>query len=170
MQELFVGDLPATDSASPEVGPPTNFTSENTRHPYHTYKVRTRYVWNDGMTSMAVAGPNGTAAEVIKVSAACGMKIVEWTATRHGANPQIPTPTSTDENQVRHSFEVVTESPDMMADGTYVYTVSGKYVYLLRKPVDFTDNKFFMGSGGQDLTPPTAHVINTGDFLTNISS
>src|SRR5271154_1608085 len=125
--------------------------------PYRTWKVRIHYLWNSGRMQMPVAGGASAsvkqACEIIRTSAPFGGKVVEWVAEREGAPPDIPDPGPYDENTDLKSFEVVCESPDMMADfTTQVYRAEGIYSYVFLTPITFTDAQFYMGASPADST------------------
>jgi hypothetical protein len=71
-------------------------------------------------------------------------------------------------NEVLASFSVVPQSPKLDSDGTtYVYVVSAAYTFLLEDALAPEDG-YRMASAPYTATPPSANVLGTSQFSTNI--
>jgi hypothetical protein len=107
-----------------------------------TWDVTILYIASTGKLQVPVAGPEGSESRIVRVAATYGKKIMQWTATREGAMPIIPDPTPSDgRNEELADISINPTCPRLLASGGLHYVASGQYVFLLRKPPDYTKLK-----------------------------
>jgi hypothetical protein len=131
------------------------FAPDNRNAPYDVYDCRAYYVWRTGLAQLPIAGPptggatlqagggqpgaSSTTDEtcaIVRLSMPYGRKIVKFRAVRRVLQPVIPAPEPDDDNQVLLSASVRQTGPLPLSDGVnQLYTLTGKYVYALRKPL-----------------------------------
>jgi hypothetical protein len=159
------------DSKAPGLAVASNlFTPDQVVSPYTTWKIVTRYSNRSGIIQVPVANVDGTAAELVKVSANRMVQLVTWTATRQGAMPYLVGPVTNDPNRTLSDWDLIPHSTDLMSDGTtHVYTVEGWYLYLLTQPITIQSGQFFMGGSPVDLTTASMNVIGPAQFLATLS-
>lgn len=106
------------------------------QNPYEVYEIRTFLVWDEGVISLPVAGAPGTHAELVRLHAGRGEKVVAWFARRKGAYVQAPLQESNTAVQVFAGEHLALKSGALQADGmTWLYTWGGFYRYLLTRRV-----------------------------------
>lgn len=105
-----------------------------------------RYEWDPGVIQCPVAGPVGTPCELLRLHGGAAKRIVNWTAERVGAQPQVPSPLTQNPNEVTGHVMVMPCTPAFAPDGTPFYRLSGRYeYYLVVAPEIGTDR---LSSGG----------------------
>ena len=131
----------------------TLFSQGHIRNPYTTFKTVTTYGKDNAIIQCPVAGPAGTPAEIVKVSAPYGYKRVDWVAERQGDFPDLPDLEPDTENQYCKTWFIVASSADLMPDGnTRHFRVEGSYLYLFRVPIELHSGKLFIGKTPFDLS------------------
>lgn len=125
------------DILGPAVNPGqegTGFTSSHIASPYTEYTVTVRYRYRSGRTSVP-RGDGGTVAARLQLHAPFAQKVVEWTAVRVGAPPDLPDPTPTSSNEELAEYDILPQATTLEPDGqTRRYTVAGLYVYHVSEP------------------------------------
>lgn len=115
--------------------------------PYEGYVIRTFMAWDEGTRGMAVAAAPGTPAEVVRVHAGIGSRVVAWFGRRDGKKPVAPAQEPDTATQVFRGEQIVLDTAILQADGrTWTYAFSGLYLYVLR----------------QRLSPNNGHNISFG--------
>lgn len=133
-----------------------SFSLDAAINPYEYYTQRIRYIWNQGIVSLPVAGPVGSLgnpnpplppadgfanrqpAAIGQVHAPIGFKIVLWNAQRVGVFPFVPNPYTQDPNNNDNliASEIDVDTPTLLADeNTFVTRASGVYIYAMNQPV-----------------------------------
>ena len=105
--------------------------------PYDEYRVSAEWVHDSGDRMLPGTGVGSAPRRAKRVSVHGGKMTLEvnWTASRTGAPPVLPTFLSQDSNLVPLTGAVVPEQVEMSPDGaTQVYRVSGHYVYGVLDP------------------------------------
>jgi len=106
-------------------------------------KTPTVYDWTNSLETeegkllvpLSTPAADGTTARVVKTSAAYTIRVWHWTATRIGELPVLPLENSGDPNESFHSRVITPAAIAWAPDGiTKVFTVSGIYRYLRKKP------------------------------------
>lgn len=156
--------------------------------PYLVYKVRTYYHWDNGTLQLPVAYTTPTtqttgqqvaytapytqrqAASVVQVTAPHGLKVVTFEIARLGAKPTLPDPTPQSSNEVLGVMDVQPEAPTLGSDGrTYIYKVSGVYLYRLLQPYWHTDGLFTGGKTAADQATKTGNALTTKQYSSTIA-
>lgn len=115
--------------------------------PWDYSVIRTFMTWDEGTRGMAVAAAPGTPAEVVRVHAGIGSRVVAWFGRRDGKKPVAPTQEPDTATQVFRAEQIVLDTAVLQADGkTWLYTFAGYYSYILR----------------QRLSPNNGHSLSFG--------
>lgn len=169
-QDYFPAGTPAVPTGG---GDPTGqvglWLASAIQYPYEVYEVRTFLSWDEGLISLPVAGPPGTPAEIIRVSAGQGAKVVAWFGRRKGSKIQAPQQEANTATQQFSGERVLLDSAKLLADNvTWVYTWAGFYLYLLTRrvspnvgdSVSFGQPPYAQGSATTNVFGPAD--LNTG--------
>lgn len=114
----------------------TNSTKKETDGITTHFETKTFYITDNGTIQIPLASDDRSESKIVKTSAKFTKKIVMWEAEKIGGIPDIPSP-SENSNEFLDETVIGTVTPMFMPDGiTKVYTLTGKYVYNLKKPVD----------------------------------
>lgn len=139
---------PGTDTTNPYAAPasitvgvisalPTGAPVIVDEAPYNHYEVIEQYSFSSGKVQMpgTGVGPNGNKSAFVAVSGG-GMSLeVNWTASRSGVPPILPTFLPPNSNYVPLEGHILTNQIEPEADNICVkYTVSGKYKYGIADP------------------------------------
>ena len=121
----------------------TNLWSEDQQEAiYDAYLLAPAYYFHAGVAQMPVQGPDGTACEIVKTSAACVRVAVAcaaaWVSRRRCPIPGTRRPRKRNAGGVQWTLldsVIVPASPRLEADGlTYIWTAVGVYLYALNIP------------------------------------
>lgn len=101
------------------------------------FQTVVNYIEDDGLLQLPVAGPPGTPAVFVRTHAAIMRKVVTWRAMKAGGIPEVPSPDALGDNDVFMGWRMSPAVPVPMANGKgVVWSISGDYLYGLRKPFD----------------------------------
>ncbi len=105
-------------------------------NPYEVYEVRTFLGWDEGVITLPVASVPGTHAELVRLHAGRGEKVVAWFARRVGAAIQAPIQEPDTAIQVFAGEGIYLKTGVLLPDGvTWSYTWAGSYRYMLVRRV-----------------------------------
>jgi len=131
---------------------------------YTDYEIDGRYDTDNGLLIIPVAGPPGTAAEVVRVHAPYTTKSVKWTAERGGTPPTLPSANTGVANEMLAHKTVFGIAPGIDLFGTaHIYRNSGEYFYLMPVPKADTDPLVF-GKLPYDITPSVSSPVLSSQF------
>jgi len=150
-------------------GPDFWSPSHNLDAPYIQYDLHSDYTADKGILQVPVAGPSGTACELIRLHAGAMRKTVRAHARRAGLPPVLPSlAVQSPSTEVLGQFSVVPQSPVLASDGTtYVYQVNASYTsYLLN--ILAAEDGFRLGSAPYTTTSPNTNIISTNQFSGSI--
>lgn len=151
-----------------------DFTDAHKQSPYTSYNMVTKYIWDEGLVQMPVAEKSSDgqppACEIVRAEGACGRKEVRFTATRKGYHPNVPSPVTTDPNEVFAFADVGAVVPGLEASGEATYSVSGLYIYFLKKPWWVAGQGIPLGATPYDTTPAGNNVMPAGSFDPSLQS
>ena len=127
---LIVGQLIRDD-------PQDNFSQTQKSNDYYPESaVDVRYEFHPGTAALAVAGPDGTPLDIIKLHAGYWTKVVDWSYQRNNLWPQCPSPFPLEEGlELIYASPVVAVPYDAM-EGRRIFRVSGTYIYAIREPLE----------------------------------
>ncbi len=115
---------------------------------FTNYEVTSHYERDRHRYMLGITSPGGFAGDsvaFVQLAAPTLLWVVEWTASKLLAQPEVPAPTSVDARWVILDEHVDLPKITVAPDGvTPLYTISGVYVYGCRNPspVIFTDTIF----------------------------
>ncbi len=142
----------------------TKFSTSQAQNLYTDYKVDTKIVTDTGIMQVANSGAVSSNSSAGVYSSGSGSssgsdsdsvfltysrptqrKIVEWTAERSGAMPDVPNAQPVDSNLVLiDSGHIQVCEPSLLTDGfTLSYRVAGRYVYGMKKNLSPTADLVF---------------------------
>jgi hypothetical protein len=107
--------------------------------PYIGYGIHAEYAWDMGLLATPIAGPPGTPAEVTRVHGGLCFKVVEWAAQRLLELPQLPSSDTGSTNEVLLFKQISPAMRNLLPDGTPIWTVAGRYGYVLLVPPSDND-------------------------------
>ena len=140
--------------------------------PMDGYKIKTRYIWNNGTVSLPIAnqGANSSPlnAAIAQLTSPYGFKIVQWVARRTGDYPMLPDPTPDNANQVLASFDLEFDDPEFTADQKPIITARGFYIYLLLKPIGVKNGIFHMGGSPAYTLKAAQSTVTSANFSSSI--
>lgn len=123
--------------------------------------------YDPGVRQIAVAGPPGTACEIVRVHAGVGRKTVTFASTRTGARPTLPSPEPVSSNEVLLGLHVKPYVPALFEDGPPQCRVEGSFTHALVKPLTHKDN-IAMGTAGYDKGDPgNSYTVTPADWVTD---
>lgn len=131
--------------------------------PLTEYTCQVSYEEITGLYGSPVAGPIGTPADVVRLHAPMMLKHLDFTARRIGAKPLMPSTNTGNANDCLLRKVVSACFPGGMVSGEQVWTVTGRYTFLMRLPAASTD-VLPIGSAPNDLTSPSQNVLTPSDF------
>ncbi len=156
-------------------GDPTaqaNLWMESMRQfPYETYEVRTFLSWDEGVITLPVASVPGTHAELVRLHAGCGEKVVTWFARRKAVAIQAPAQESNTATQVFAGEVINLKTAVLQPDGvTWLYTWAGFYRYLLvRRVSPNVGDQVSFGQPPYASGSATANVFAPADLTLGIT-
>lgn len=127
--------------SDPQENPPlpVSWSSGHLTTPWGVYTVTVEYQNQEGKIGLPLGkapGSPGPTAVVVDLHAPYCVKIVEFTATRAGASPVLPSKNSPDTNLKLLSHDFAPHPPKLESDGVnYRYGGTGRYVYQCLTPV-----------------------------------
>jgi hypothetical protein len=150
------------------------FTADHQQYPYQDYTVEVRYIWDEGLTGIAIAADPGTvstsqgsrvACEVVREKAPYGRKEVRFTGSRLGGPPAVPHPFSyrNDANEVFQHADVIVAAPAKQLRGFRRWRIRGTYTYILIKPI-WVDDGLRSGATPYDVTQEAENVYPANTF------
>ncbi len=150
------------------------FTQGHQIAPYRTYNVECRYVWNEGLIQVPIAGPKTTddqrtPCEIVREHAPCGYKEVRFEATRIAAQPAVPHPLSyrNNPNEVFYYADVVVTVPALGIVGETTWGIRGVYRYHLLKPI-WVEDGLRSGASPLDTAQEVSNIYDSTDFNPNL--
>lgn len=118
------------------------FTPEHQADPYEDYQMWVGYESSQGKLQLPIAGApsplNQTTSEVVTTSLPYDIKVVSFLVSRHRKPPEIPSPSTSDPNEVLISSTITPMAPSLEPNGTRKYLILGEYRYALKVPVDLS--------------------------------
>lgn len=143
------------------------FSAEQLRAGYVEYTCFVEYQWHQGIVTQPVAEPDAPA-DVVRLFSPYGRKIVTCIAVRNGDWPQMPIPTTSNENEVLIRCKVIPSLPELEADTLSVrYTITMISEYGLLRPITETDG-FPSGAGPYTTMSSANNKVPPGNFVTSI--
>ncbi len=142
-----------------------------TSNPYETYEVRTFLSWDEGVITLPVASVPGTHAELVRLHAGWGAKVVAWFARRKGAPIQAPLQEPNTGVQDFAGEEIALKTGVLLPDGvTWLYTWAGFYRYLLvRRVSPNVGDQVSFGQPPYASGAATANVFAPADLTLGIT-
>ena len=118
---------------------PSSYSKEQTTNPYTDYQLRATYDNREHCFQLPVADSGTEESTFVKVANKASKKTVAWTAMRHNDKPQIPKPDTSDTNLVLLDWNVTASQAEKSPNSESMhYTISGVYIYGMKKPLDIT--------------------------------
>lgn len=136
------------------------WTTEHLTNPYEVDGISVDHEWHEGTCLLPVAGPPGTAAELVRLHAPYGVRRTHSYGLRTGAVPSLPDPTVIPAGSVLAEYTVTLAAPELDTDAaTRIHQNRCEAVYYLslpRSPNDGYDYPCFpydgTGSAGNTVT------------------
>jgi hypothetical protein len=146
------------------------FSSAQQNGEYLVFEQDIEYVYSSGQLAIPVAGQTGTPVggsqpmEIVQLASPYSSRIVTFTLVRENAQPVIPAPIpKTGETLMSSVIKVAT--PKVDADGSsYIYAVSGRYVFAPTGSPIFPNSPMGMGSSPINLKSPGNFVLDQTMF------
>jgi len=148
------------------------FNPNHIQNQYAGFSASNHYVFSEGVMVIPVAGPKTNPpirARKVRLHSPHGFRIYTWVAERHRVKPLLPAPVPQNDDEVLLHWEIVAGPPDIERGGrSHFYRVTGEYVFALLVPIFHDSGTFRMTGSPYDITPPSANLINPGDFTTQL--
>ena len=127
---------------------PAHFSEIQIENPYLSIASNNRYIKKHGKVQLPIASPQGfqgIPVAIVQLCAEHGGRIFSWSVSRQGAHPEMPHSKTNEVNEELCYEDVVLEAPNSMATtGVGVWSASGVFVYMFKKPVNFSSNPELM--------------------------
>ena len=150
---------------------PAGWTLDHIESPYDYFKVKRRYIWNNGVMALPVAIQSGSdnypqedpppansrvPSAVCRTNSPVGWYVISWAAQRTGKEPKIPDPQQqlpmySAKYNILIYKEIEVETPELVSDSkNHRYRNKGIYVYCMIQPVWGPDDGLFEGATPYD--------------------
>lgn len=93
-----------------------------------------RIDWDMGLLIMPLAGSPGDSPVVIQVHSPITYRAVEWTVSRKGQRPALPSSSTGNDNELVLSKSIIPVTPLLTANNQRIYRTSGRYEYVFLVP------------------------------------
>lgn len=140
----------------PDVEPGVgDFSTEHILTPYGSYTITVRDANDQGKLMMPLGKTSASppTCVIASIHAPVAKKYVEWSCTRPGTQPVVPSANVADSNLVLLHADYWPMAPQLLSDGaTRVYGFAGLYIYACLGPYVESDG-FAMSFAPYQLTP-----------------
>lgn len=106
---------------------------------YVGFGLATSIARDSGLGYAALAAAEDGETVFWRVCAATSRKVVEFVSQRMGARPEAPHVDTGDANDVLVGYVSASADPKTLPDGTEIFTLAGRYVYVQRRAVSPRD-------------------------------
>lgn len=147
---------------------PPVFQETQITYPYISIKAINRYVNKWGLGQLPIASPTGFAGlpvAIVQLVSAHGGRIFTWAVSRQGKHPQMPDSRTGDTNEELVYEEASLENANVMASADVaIWSASGVFVYVFKKPVALSTNPGKMWFAGVPYYPAgSEHIVDPGN-------
>lgn len=152
---------------------------------WEDYYIQSRFVGDPHIYMMGVTSPDGffdgtstpKTVSFVQLASKTLLWIVDWTASRWGDKPKIPSPVSNDPRWVFLDDMIEPANMELGPDGvTPLWRISGTYIYGNTNPKDLTvNNAYYPRPPWMDEMPwngidgiPTSRVVDEGTLESSL--